>query len=115
LTGREIVTGQEIRKRTRKETRIGKGTETETADVPDLVTEREGLNPRRRKRRRSAVSPVNEIVNANEVVLLLKSSAEESRLFTGIFLLSVLNTSHPCNIKPCKVLMLMQVKILMPC
>jgi hypothetical protein len=101
LTGRETETGPEIRKRTRKETRIEK--ETETVDVPGLVTERGGLNPRRRKRKRSVVSPVTENVNASEVVLLLKSSVEESRLFTGIFLLLVLSTSHPCNTKQCKV------------
>jgi hypothetical protein len=101
LTGREIVTVPEIRKRTRKETRIGKEIETGIVDGPGLVTEREGLNLRKRRRRRSVASPVN--VNAKGVVLLLKSSAEESRLFTGIFLLLVSNTSHPCNIKQCKV------------
>ena len=93
------MTVPEIRKRTRKGTRIEKEIETGTVDVPGLVTERGGLNPRKKRRRRSVVSPVN----ASGVVLLLKSSAEESHLSIGIFLLLVLNTSHPCNTKQCKV------------
>jgi len=80
----------------------------ETENVLGLETETRRRGPDLRKGPKGSVADLV-TRNANGAALQSRSRGEENRPSTGILLQQVLSTSHPCNIKPCKVIKILNL------